>query len=57
MTELCDRCGAPSKTRFVKNDSELFFCGHHTREFRMGLVAAGFEVDFDKTSNHALVTA
>ncbi len=45
MDNLCDRCGAAGKTRFVKGEQDLVFCGHHTQEYNLNLIAAGFEND------------
>lgn len=42
-THRCDRCGAEAKSRFVKDEQDLLFCGHHSQEYKMGLVAAGFQ--------------
>lgn len=43
MNNHCDRCGAAAKSRFVKGEQDLIFCGHHTAEYRIGLVMAGFQ--------------
>lgn len=42
-TDRCDRCGAQAKARFVLGEQDLLFCGHHTQEYRVNLVIAGFQ--------------
>lgn len=42
-TDRCDRCGAQAKARFVKGQQDLLFCGHHSQEYKLGLVSAGFQ--------------
>lgn len=46
-TDRCDRCGAEAKARFVKDELELFFCGHHGREYGLKLVQSNFAFDYE----------
>lgn len=41
--DVCDRCSAAAKTRFVKGEQDLLFCGHHAYEYNFSLIAAGFQ--------------
>jgi hypothetical protein len=44
MNEHCDRCGAQAKSRFVMNNGfDLYFCGHHAREYKDGLDKVSYE--------------
>lgn len=40
-TAYCDRCPAPARMRAELPAGELHFCGHHAREHRDRLAAAG----------------
>lgn len=51
-TDSCDSCGSVGKTRFTKGDSELIFCGHHGREYALGLVNEGFQFDEEYAVNN-----
>ncbi|MGZ4516426.1 MAG: DUF7455 domain-containing protein [Mycobacteriaceae bacterium] len=39
----CDRCGARAKWLYLDADNEWQWCGHHDRELRSALMAAGFD--------------
>lgn len=42
VRDRCDRCGAAAKVRAVLSTGhDLLFCGHHAREHRPALEAAG----------------
>jgi hypothetical protein len=40
----CDRCGAQAMVRCTLKSGELYFCGHHARQFGTPLVLASLEV-------------
>lgn len=44
LADRCDRCGIASQAFAVahKGSLELFFCGHHMREYGPALMAQGF---------------
>lgn len=45
--DRCDRCGAQAWMRAFKEDSELFFCGHHGNKHFVSLFSQGFIVQDD----------
>lgn len=55
----CDRCGAAGRARFTKGKQELIFCGHHGREYALGLVNDGFQFDdeYAADNDESLVNA
>lgn len=59
MNDYCDRCGAAGKARYVKDELDLIFCGHHGREYGLALIQSDFEFDleYNEIANPALVTA
>jgi hypothetical protein len=43
--DRCDRCGAQARTMaLLVTGNILLFCGHHHKEYRAGLEAAGAEI-------------
>ena len=40
----CDRCGAQAKVRATLVNGELYFCGHHGREFNSSLTVKALKV-------------
>lgn len=49
-TDRCDRCGAQAYVRFMKNGSELDFCGHHTNTYGDSLDKDGWNISIDTRS-------
>lgn len=43
-TMRCDRCIARAHTLAKKDNMELLFCPHHSREFRQPLFDDGWEI-------------
>lgn len=45
----CDRCGAAAKARYILENGDLVFCGHHARELNWPLLDQGatFDSDFE----------
>lgn len=45
----CDRCGHGAKARYILENGELFFCGHHSREYNDALLSqdATFDLEFE----------
>ncbi len=54
----CDRCGAPGKARWFKDELELIFCGHHDHEYTK-LLSEEWSIDlgFAYDANPELVNA
>ncbi len=53
--ETCDACnasGAAVAARYsaVKNESDLFFCAHHIRDYAEKLIAQGFTISPEDVS-------
>jgi hypothetical protein len=43
--DRCDRCGAAAQVRAIlPTGGELFFCGHHAREYEPKLKAMAAEI-------------
>jgi hypothetical protein len=51
--DRCDRCGAQGYVRWVKEDTDLVMCGHHSTKYEPELLGAGFSVYED---NRAVLT-
>lgn len=43
-TDRCDRCTSRAYTRAKKDELELFFCAHHTRDYESSLITSGWEL-------------
>lgn len=45
----CDRCGAAAKSRYLLENGDLVFCGHHSKEYNEELLQqdAIFDLDFE----------
>lgn len=41
--DRCDKCGAQAKMEYVAKAGSLLFCGHHSTENHILLLAQGFE--------------
>jgi hypothetical protein len=49
MSELtamdrCDRCSAAARVIVTMGKGELFFCGHHAKDFKATIFKQGFSV-------------
>lgn len=44
----CDKCNVQAFMAASKGELELFFCGHHGREYEVTLAAGGWDI-FDRT--------
>lgn len=42
--DRCDSCGSQAYVRFVKDEQDFLFCGHHSTKYFKGLKDAGFEI-------------
>ena len=43
--DRCDRCGAQAKTLALFVAGPLLFCGHHTKQYKQALAAAGAQIE------------
>ena len=49
--DRCDRCGAAAKLRAVlQSGGELLFCGHHAREYDVGLREADADLQQEEST-------
>jgi hypothetical protein len=55
--DRCDRCSAAAMVRFTLLSGELFFCGHHAKEFGPSLKKAALTIEDPESILHpAMVT-
>lgn len=55
--DRCDRCSAAAMVRFTLLSGELFFCGHHAKEFGPSLKKAALTIEDPESVLHpAMVT-
>lgn len=50
--DRCDRCTAAAMVRFTLLSGELFFCGHHAKEFGPSLKKAALTIEDPESVLH-----
>ncbi len=52
LLDRCDKCGSQAYHRatHAKNGTELLFCNHHGKAFKVALIAQNFDIDDQSAS-------